>query len=289
MNTAVGGVGSNIFTENIVLPRETNKGIQVDPADPGFGWKDLTCDIVVRGSAAPVLTLYIGGIYQYSFGVLNPALEVFSNYHIPHDYLPGSILYMHTHWSTIVASTGDINWIYELTYADGYNRAAFPAPVTIPVLQTTHGSAFQHQIAEVQISAPGGVIASAINVSITSGAATLTSASALFNAADIGRTIRITGAGAGGADLDTTITAFASTTSVTVGANAGTTVTTQPNFKYRVLDSDAIEVDGLLLTRVWRQANRTADTINQAPYMHFNDLHYQTSNVATKTKNYPFY
>ena len=60
---------------------------------------------------------------------------------------------------------------------------------------------------------------------ITSGAAVLTSASALFLAADAGRAIIVRGAGAAGADLVTTILTFTSTSNVTLSANAGTTVT----------------------------------------------------------------
>jgi hypothetical protein len=59
---------------------------------------------------------------------------------------------------------------------------------------------------------------------ITSGAATFTSASGTFVSGDIGRYIIVQGAGASGADLYTTISAVGSTTSITLGANAGTTV-----------------------------------------------------------------
>lgn len=60
---------------------------------------------------------------------------------------------------------------------------------------------------------------------ITSGQATLTSASASFVAADVGKTVSVAGAGAAGVSLVTTITARNSATSVTLAANAGSTVT----------------------------------------------------------------
>ena len=59
---------------------------------------------------------------------------------------------------------------------------------------------------------------------ITSGAATFTSASGTFVSGDIGRYIIVQGAGSSGADLYTTISAVGSTTSITLAANAGTTV-----------------------------------------------------------------
>lgn len=287
-NSAVPGIGSNQFSQGIVVPKTLGTGIQIDPSNPVFGWRDMVSDIVIRGATAPTLTLYTGSIYQYSFGTASGAIDVFNNYHMLHDYLPNSIMYIHSHWSTILSSTGDVNWLYDLTYAHGYSRGAFTTPVTVSVTQTTNGTAFQHQIAEVQCSAVGGLISSAINVSITSGQSTLTSASALFTAGDIGRTIRIVGAGAAGGNLDTTISAYTSSTQVRVANNASTTVTTQPNFRYRVLDASIIETDGIILSRCWRDAARTADTLNVAPFLHFNDIHYQSTGVATRGRNYPF-
>lgn len=59
---------------------------------------------------------------------------------------------------------------------------------------------------------------------MASGTATLTCAAGQFQAGDVGKYIRVVGAGTAGADLVTTISARASTTSVTLAANAATTV-----------------------------------------------------------------
>jgi hypothetical protein len=63
------------------------------------------------------------------------------------------------------------------------------------------------------------------NGAITSGLAVLTSASNPFVAADAGRAIIVRGAGASTADLVTTILTYTNSGSVTLAANAGTTVT----------------------------------------------------------------
>jgi hypothetical protein len=71
-----------------------------------------------------------------------------------------------------------------------------------------------------------GMIAENRHVSdgaITSGAATLTSATAAFTAGDVGRQVTIYGAGASGAALVTTISAYTNGTTVTVAMNAGMT------------------------------------------------------------------
>jgi hypothetical protein len=59
---------------------------------------------------------------------------------------------------------------------------------------------------------------------ITSGTNTFAAATGVFVAADVGRTIVIAGAGAGGGALTTTISGYTSPSSVTLTANASTTV-----------------------------------------------------------------
>lgn len=295
-DTSVLKVGGT--TGGIVVPKTASTGIKVDTASPTFGFADLLGHIIPRtgGGTVPTFAAYQGSIFQYSFGTAPGVTEVFSEYHIPHDYLPASDLFIHTHWSTILAPTGNANWMFDCTYAKGYNQAVFEgtagsgAPITASVTQAGV-SAFKHQIAEVQFASVNGLISPAtVSVSITSGTPTLTAASALFTAADISRTVRVLGAGSAGADLDTTISAFTSTTQVTLTDNAATTVTAQDAFRYRVLDRDVIEVDGLILVRMWRNSTRTADTIDVAPFVHFVDVHYQSNGmIGTKNKNFPFY
>lgn len=286
------------FAEGIVLPKAAGYGVKVDPESPTFGYADLLGAIDIRGPAggtSPSWAVYQAPLYQYSFGTAGGVTEVFINFHIPHDFAPGSDIFMHTHWSTIAAPTGDCNWLFNVSHAKGYGRGVFEgtAGSATPVIVSKAGTAataFKHEITEMKVATSGGLVASAINVSITSGAANLTSASALFTAADIGKTIRVVGAGAAGGNLDTTITAFGTTQSVTVGNNASTTVTAQPNYRERIIDSDLIEIDSVLVCRVWRDAARTADTLNVAPFLHFADCHYQSNGVlGTKDKNYPFY
>lgn len=62
------------------------------------------------------------------------------------------------------------------------------------------------------------------NVSIASGFSVLTVSTASFAVGDVGKTVVVPGAGAAGADLITTISAFTSTTQVNLSATAGTTL-----------------------------------------------------------------
>lgn len=67
---------------------------------------------------------------------------------------------------------------------------------------------------------------------ISSGTAVLTSASAAFAAADVGKTIVVVGAGAAGIPLKTTILSVDSGTQVTLSANAATSVASAGEFVY---------------------------------------------------------
>lgn len=296
----VGGVKtfSNVIYYNdlIVMSKTQGKGIQVDTATPTWGWRDMRGSIDVRtgGGAVPTRAAYQGALYAVSFDSVALVQECFTEYHFDHDYVMGTDCYVHAHWSTIITATGNVDWLFDLSYGKGYNQGRFEGtvgsklPVTVGITQAG-GTDFYHQIAEVVFSAPGGLInGTATNYSITAGAAVLTSAAAAFTADMIGKTIRVVGAGVAGANLDTTISAFTSTTSVTLAANASTTLVAVANaFKFRVLDANLFEPDGIILCRTWRQATRASDTLTQIPFLHYVDCHYQSTNLGTKQKNGP--
>ena len=207
----------------LVFPKESGKGVKVDQVSPSFGWRDLLGRVSVRGTGAadPALTIYRGSNRQFQFSnaITN---EVFLEIHLPHDYVMGSDVYLHTHWSQIAVDSGgpagvpgNVKWSFDLLYAKGHNQGAFSAPITAFVTQTASGTQYQHMIAEVQISS--------------------------------------------------------STPSATQ------------------LSSSTLEPDGVLLVRVWRNPNDAADTLNQAPFLHFADLHYQSTSIGTKQKAPDFY
>jgi hypothetical protein len=86
------------------------------------------------------------------------------------------------------------------------------------------GSAFgQHSFTPIGLGAKGDTV-TLIDGAINSGTAAFSSASASFTAGDVGKAIVVSGAGTSGNALVTTIQSFTSSTSVTLAANAGTTV-----------------------------------------------------------------
>jgi hypothetical protein len=212
---------------NIVIAKTSGVGIKVEPAAPTFPWHDLIGNVTIRsaGGADPLFNVYRGGIRQYQFNASN---EVYMEFHIPHDYLPGSDIHLHFHWSLngttrtgAAAGTvtgGSVTWGAEVTYAKGHNQAAFPAPVTFTVTSAAPSSTlYRHYITEGQLSA------------------------ASPSASQI--------------------------------------------------DSDDIEVDGLIMLRAYLSANNITVSAGSvpAPFLHFVDIHYQSTNIGTKQKAPNFY
>lgn len=195
-----------------VLGKASGTGIKVDTSSATWGWRDIIGDVSVRGVGGtdPSLNVYRSPIRQFQFTVND---EVFIVYHVPHDYVPASDLYIHAHWSHASASvsSGSVTWGFDVSLAKGFDQAAFSAPINTTVPQTASTTQYQHMIAEVQLSAASP------------------SASQL--------------------------------------------------------DSDNIEVDSLILVRCYLSANTMNGT--PEPFLHSVDLHYQSTNMATKAKTGP--
>ena len=215
--------GTGAFSDNLTLPKTSGKGIRVDPSSPTFGWRDMlgAISILSPGANDPTLSVYRGNLraFYFSNAVMN---EVYMDFHIPHDHVPGTDLYLHFHWSQIVVDTGGtagvpgvVKWQAEISYAKGHNQAAFSTPVTTSATQTASGTQYQHMLAEVQISA------------------------ASPSASQIG--------------------------------------------------TDALEPDGVLLVRIFRDPADGGDTLNQVPFLHYADVHLQSTSMPTKQKSPGFY
>lgn len=197
---------------SIILPKEKGYGIKVDLDNATFGWRDLLGEIRTRGVGAtdPNDATYIGGIKAYEFAVND---EAWMNFHIPHDYVNGTDIYFHFHWShdSTTVTGGSTTWMAEVTYAKGHNQEAFITPITANTTQDASLTQYQHMISEVQLSS-------------------LTPNSNQFNTSNI-------------------------------------------------------EPDGLIMVRVYLYANDITDSSAVPdPFLHFADIHYQTTSIGTKSR-----
>lgn len=155
------GGGGGVFPDTIVLPKTSGKGIKIDTATPTFPWKDIIgyVNVDAAGANAASLSAFNGGsIRRWAFGSGD---KQDNEYHIPHDYAPGTDLFIHYHWAhNGTAISGDIVATFVHTYAKGHNQAAFSAEKTITNTYATTNIAttprIQHRIEESQLSVSGG-------------------------------------------------------------------------------------------------------------------------------------
>jgi hypothetical protein len=214
---AAGNSGYDEVNDILILGKTSSNGIQVDTIVPTFGWRDLLGEIRTRGVGAtdPNDAAYIGNIKAYQF-VVND--ECWVDYHIPHDYVIGSDIYLHFHWShnSAIVTGGTVTWGADVTYAKGHDQAAFIATVNPTVVGNASTTQYQHIITEVQISA------------------------------------------------------------ATPGATQ--------------IDSGDLEPDGVIMIRAYLSANNiTSGGAVPDPFLHFVDVHYQSTNIGTKDKVPDFY
>jgi hypothetical protein len=112
------------------------------------GYRDLEGSIDTRvGATNPTWTqIGSGPFYAYAFTIGD---ECFITYHVPHDIVPSSDIYFHTHWTTNGTDTNTVKWQFTYSYAKGFNQEAFNTTgTTITAEEAGSGTAYQHMVTE---------------------------------------------------------------------------------------------------------------------------------------------
>lgn len=153
----VNATGQTIIAGDAVLPKTSGKGIRVDTSSPTFPWHDIIGDVSPdpAGGTAPQRLEYYSGVYAYRF-INNDECDFI--FHMPHDYVMGSDLFWHLHWShNGTAISGTFTATCRATYAKGHDQAAFSAPVTNTIsydtVNITTTPQYRHRVDEIQLSA----------------------------------------------------------------------------------------------------------------------------------------
>lgn len=151
-----------VFSD-IVVPKTTSVGIKVDNTTPTFGFADLLGDQFSRntGGTKPTLVAYNGAVRAWQFGAGD---EAYLTYHVPHDYVAGTDIFLHVHWSQNAAGAtgGTLDFKYFAIYAKGHNQVTGSTFTSTPITATftsvdisvgSGASQYQHHLTEVVISA----------------------------------------------------------------------------------------------------------------------------------------
>jgi hypothetical protein len=149
---------------SMVFPKTSSICIKRDLDDPKCTWKDLIGDVKPKtiGVGAPTLDTIRGAVraFRYSNGDDGDII-----FHIPHDYVPGTDLYLHPHWTHNGTNiSGSFVITYNFTYADRTSTA--PADIFIADRVLTHTintgmnitdtPQYAHRVDEIQITSAGG-------------------------------------------------------------------------------------------------------------------------------------
>jgi hypothetical protein len=199
----------------VYMPKTAGVGMKLDPASPSFGWRDINGLLEVdrdTGATIPTFITYVGSIKQRQFAVNDMAHMQF---HLPHDYLPNSTIYVHVHWShnSLTVTTGAPTFIFDATYSKGFNQSFFGTPSSVTITESASTTRYQHMVTESTLSAA---------------------------------------AGAGG-----------------------------------LIDTADLEVDGIIFGSITLDSN-TMDG-GALPFVHYVDIHYQSTNMPTIDKSPDFY
>ncbi len=142
--------GQLLMETNIVMAKASGVGLKVDLTTPTYGFADLLGDQFAKntGASKPTLATYNGAVKAWQFGAGD---EGYLTYHIPHDYVAGTTIFLHIHWSHIgtLVTGGTVTFKATSIYAKGHNQAAFTSsPATGTFLGTASTTQYQHILTE---------------------------------------------------------------------------------------------------------------------------------------------
>lgn len=141
-------------TKALVFAKASGNGIKLELATPTFGFRDILGDQFTKntGATKPILTSYNGAIQGWKFEVGD---EAYITYHIPHDYVEGTPIFLHVHWSHIATTVTGGNVTFKLTsiLAKAHNQQPFQSSPSVGTLiGTASTTQYQQILSEVLYS-----------------------------------------------------------------------------------------------------------------------------------------
>lgn len=140
----------NLTVTNIYRDVGSGEGDKIGtPAASDWGWRDIEGmpqEPTTGGGKPSFSQIASSGVYTWNFTTGDSQTY---HYHIPHDYVPGTDIYFHTHWFGPQTAGNYTKWQYDFLYAKGHNQAPFPTTATtVSIEQQQDTTAYQHMIAE---------------------------------------------------------------------------------------------------------------------------------------------
>jgi hypothetical protein len=120
------------------------------------GWHDIMGQIEKRGVGAsdPAWSqISSSAFYAYKFAVND---QVWVQWHIPHDYVLGTPLYFHAHWTRDGTNMNPVKWEWTFADARGYGTGKFnfDTPTVVTAAEIPHVEKYAHEITETEATSP---------------------------------------------------------------------------------------------------------------------------------------
>ena len=122
----------------LIFDKASGNGIKVDTGTPTYGWRDLEGFEIPdpAGGDRPTLSALSGGAIKENAFSNGDVLRI--RYHIPHDYVKGTDIFSHIHWShNGTAISGNVVFGVTSDYAKGHNQANFGTEKSISITYNT--------------------------------------------------------------------------------------------------------------------------------------------------------
>lgn len=160
-NLGTVSVADATLTGNVTLPTTAGKGVK---RGADFGWVDLIGAIQPKttGAGTPALGAWRGGTVRTFFFQANDKIDFV--YHMPHDWVPGTDLYIHVHWGHHGTNiSGSFVFDFYTTFARGFNQSSNgnfvtekKTTLTVDSLSISNTPQYRHRTDEVQLTTVGG-------------------------------------------------------------------------------------------------------------------------------------
>ena len=150
--------GLLLLRGQLVVDKAKGHGIKCDVDKPTYSWVDQLGIIQIKttGVGSPQLAEFRGGqVRRFAYAAGD---DGDGEFHIPHDWAPGTDIFLHMHWGhNGTAISGSLVVDFYLTYGRGHNQEAFGAEINPQLTVSTPDIAtvprWRHRIDEFQLSA----------------------------------------------------------------------------------------------------------------------------------------
>jgi hypothetical protein len=110
----------------------------------------------INQPSLPIFTIIKAASPYYAY-IMDINEYLYFTFHVPHDYAPGTNVYLRTHWMVDTTMTKGVKWNFIYTYAKGWSSGTFDQTGTTVSIETAaNGTKYRHHCSEIATGILGG-------------------------------------------------------------------------------------------------------------------------------------